>query len=214
MIAGARSLTQREFQKQQYGYRKHVSRGKPDGDAHFFQLNKASTSIYQRARQDILGEASPAPEPRPAEPEQQPENGQAAAKAAKAVGSKKQAAKKGRPPSAEQQLNAETLLPESLRKIRNIASILTDQKKSYARKQVLCIVLTELARGADYKAVLKALDDSPDELQHDSLFQKWHRDFEIWCWQDIAQNEEVLPLFQKWLSKQKSTYLSGLTSAR
>ena len=54
LVRGIKSLIEREFQYQRYGYRKHLSSRPIDGYKHFRQLDRAARLTYHQARQDIL----------------------------------------------------------------------------------------------------------------------------------------------------------------
>lgn len=68
------------------------------------------------------------------------------------------------------------------------------------RKALLDIIQPLRDRGASYKDILDVLDNSGRLLTDDRLFRKWIGDYGIQCWSDIAKNEEVCALFQKFLS--------------
>lgn len=77
-------------------------------------------------------------------------------------------------------------------------------KRSLVRDLVLQVMIGQLAQGRDYRRVLRALDSADDELQYDSLFKKWHKEYGILCWSDIVEHDKACKNFQSWLSKVKN----------
>ena len=65
-------------------------------------------------------------------------------------------------------------------------------------------MIEQLAQGNNYKQILRALDNGPDALQDDRRLKKWHEEYGIHCWSDIAEHDNACKNFQSWLSKVKN----------
>ena len=73
-----------------------------------------------------------------------------------------------------------------------------------AREIILKVVDRELRKGSDYRTILKALNEAPEETQHDPLFRKWHQKHGVKSWYpDVAEKPKLKATFQTFLSRRK-----------
>ena len=88
-------------------------------------------------------------------------------------------------------------------------------REPYKRKKILpeseqlirLVVMLELQKGADYKNILRKLeneDQDLDRMKYSPMFQRYKNRYGIETWTDIIENKNASAAFQVWLSRRRT----------